>query len=101
MKDCIEKPILFSAPMVRAILAGNKTQTRRIVKPEPPESWMPEVCKYHPAVVDPRTGELWPDLETFGATDEDFSIKCKYGQPGTYLWVKETHQASPIYGSPV
>ncbi len=58
-----ERPILFSAPMVRAILAGTKTQTRRVVKPQP-----------HPLGDDPVTAKK----------------RCPYGQPGDRLWVRET-----------
>lgn len=83
-----ERPILFSGPMVRAILEGRKTQTRRVVKlphANPLGVWEPttyggtdakgvehddQVAIWHT-----RTGE------TFG---------CPYGNPGERLWVKET-----------
>ena len=63
-----ERPILFSGPMVRAILAGQKTQTRRIVKP-------------HECV------EEMPENSELGVIAH---AACPYGQPGDRLWVRET-----------
>ena len=92
-----DRPILFSAPMVRAILAGTKTQTRRVVKPQP----------HHRArnVVEPfADGRRW-----FVVNDphEDGTVipldkvpHCPYGQPGDGLWVRETWKlATPLMGT--
>lgn len=91
-----ERPILFSAPMVRAILAGTKTQTRRVVKGAP-DDWAPvrpEV--FSPTVVD-RHGDEQPGPDAYGAGNEDGSdwVRCPYGQPGDRLWVRETWMADP------
>lgn len=89
-----ERPILFSAPMVRAILAGTKTQTRRAMKPQPHEDRMRlEVGLYHPTVID-RHGDEQPGEEKFGAWTEDGEQGwvCPYGQPGDRLWVREAFQ---------
>lgn len=68
-----ERPILFSGPMVRALLAGTKTQTRRIVKARDLE---------------------WMDVHQ-GLREPDNAERCPYGQPGNRLWVRETwHDAS-------
>lgn len=77
-----DRPILFSGPMVRAILADAKTQTRRVVKPQP--EWLPEVTQAR------TTGPLvWP----IGAGGQQCGhpIKCPYGVPGDRLWVREEH----------
>ena len=87
-----EGPILFSAPMVRAILAGHKSQTRRVVKPQPSDDFLPTVGLYHPTKVDKRSGEAYPGDETFGAADDAEDYPCPYGQPGDRLWVRETWQ---------
>jgi len=74
-----ERPILFSTEMVRSILDGRKSQTRRIVKPQP-ES------------IDHKNHKIIP----YNGTNEFLQkyLKCPYGQPGDVLWVRETW--SPI-----
>jgi hypothetical protein len=63
-----ERPIIFSGEMVRAILAGKKTQTRRVIKP----SW--SRC-----------------LDLDDPDDRDKALAaCPYGQIGDRLWVRET-----------
>ncbi len=72
-----ERPILFSGEMVRAILEGRKTQTRRIVKPEP----LPYTEVWHPREQVCRHTDYW-----FARV----AARCKYGVPGDRLWVRET-----------
>lgn len=78
-----ERPILFSAPMVRAILAGTKTQTRRIVKPQP---------AYPDAFLDSEPRMVGAECQWFvkGATQPSNLWHCPHGGPGDRLWVRET-----------
>lgn len=75
------KPIIMSAESVRAILGGRKTQTRRVVKPQPR---------------DPRIGFHFSlDGENYAARSEDgMSITCPY-TVGQRLWVRETFYVQP------
>jgi len=86
-----ERPILFKGDMVRAILEGRKTQTRRVVKPQPHDTYEIECGIYHPTVID-RHGEEDAGSPIFGAysLDGEWGCKCLYGQPGDRLWVRET-----------
>ena len=83
-------PILFSASMVRALLAGAKTQTRRVMKNQPSDSWEPiSYGELHGCGTD---GVLNPDrVIGWGPADEsgEDGYKCPYGQPGNRLWVRE------------
>lgn len=70
-----ERPIIFNSEMVRAILDGRKTQTRRPIK-------FPFRAKQHGVV-----------MSSFGpadSSDSDMASECPYGQPGDRLWVRET-----------
>lgn len=78
------RPILFQAPMVRAILDGRKTQTRRPVKAR--HDW-------HVDEVPDRAGVFrpWPVFEAYVyAEPNTVEVPCPYGQLGDRLWVRET-----------
>jgi hypothetical protein len=79
-----ERPILFSAPMVRAILAGQKTQTRRIAcKGLIPAQYV--TAKEY----EPGRWRLF-DAEDARASLAQYTMPpCPYGQPGDRLWVRE------------
>jgi hypothetical protein len=84
-----ERPILFNGAMVSALLAGTKTQTRRVVKPQPVQSehgfdWPAHITK----------GPLykWRDQMEFV---DALSERCPYGQHGDLLWVRESGWERP------
>jgi len=80
-----ERGILFSAPMVRALLAGTKTQTRRVVKPQP----ITCVGWAGGAYIERRPATMFRPAECWSILDA--KMLCPYGQPGDRLWVRETH----------
>ncbi|MBU0938494.1 MAG: hypothetical protein KJ715_06030 [Gammaproteobacteria bacterium] len=91
MHEVKERPILFSAPMVRAILEGRKTVTRRAMKCQPDADASITVESYNVAVTN-RRGYQEAGPEIFGAwwRDGESGCKCPYGKPGDRLWVRET-----------
>lgn len=74
-----ERPILFSGPMVLAILAGTKTQTRRIIKPQPVGG-----DRIHESEDGWVVGRMRDSENAWG------ELRCPYGVPGDRLWVRET-----------
>jgi hypothetical protein len=75
-----ERPIIFNGEMVRAILAGRKTQTRRLIKPQP-------LFREH--TFWNSKNNIWFGVDETTKTRGD-NFRCPYGQPGDRLWVKET-----------
>lgn len=93
--------------MVRAILEGRKTQTRRVVKPQPDLSGlkesvrdlefeirrMPQLSPYH------HNQTEWGFVPKYDKPDcvPIFGYKCPYGQPGDRLWVRENWLVSVVW----
>lgn len=89
-----KRPILFSAPMVRALLDGSKTQTRRIVKWSGPKGF-PHF--FDAAFVDSPAGVNrlcvpyhHPDDQDSADGNPSHRHYCPYGDPGDRLWVRES-----------
>lgn len=91
MSETKEHPILFLAPMVRAILDGRKTVTRRVMKSQPDNDATITVEAYNVAATN-RQGFQEAGPEIFGAwwRDGEAGCKCPFGKPGERLWVRET-----------
>jgi hypothetical protein len=87
-----QRPILFSTPMVQAILEGRKTQTRRTKDLDEvnqrPNDW---VVTTSPCNSDGK----WVFTAEHGEAQQ-IRVKCPYGQPGDVLWVRETFLKHPI-----
>lgn len=85
MTEVKERPILFNGPMVRAVLAGDKAQTRRTngleyfsrVENDPDGWWCARVADGNAYMV-------------YKQSPHERAVKCPYGQPGDRLWVRET-----------
>ncbi|WP_338794395.1 hypothetical protein [Pseudomonas sp. AE27] len=87
MSQAKERPILFSGHMVRAILNGQKTVTRREIKP----SMRSADTSFE---LHQQEDESWRPMHTFDescmdAKGTEHPIVCPYGQPGDRLWVRE------------
>jgi hypothetical protein len=101
VKDEIMKeiPILYSTPMVQAILAGRKTMTRRIMNPQPgycnhsdytEAPWKNEPPMFIESAADPYYWYCRYCGNGIIAKNDYKGIKCPYGRPGDLFWVRES-----------
>lgn len=98
-----ERPILFSAEMVRAILAGRKTQTRRVIKPQPQGHYWETLPGYQlkhteAVMANGKVAVMFRHTipQNPSPSFENAWITCPYGQPGDALWVREGFAVQPL-----
>ncbi len=83
-----EHPILFSGPMVRAILSERKSQTRRVMPNQP-------IVAYRMGRVEQFCSTGYPQ-DSRGYSREQLATFCPYGEVGSHLWVRETFWPRPF-----
>ena len=95
-----ERGIIFSGPMVRALLEGKKTQTRRVVKGRPAYSPNAKHVAINPYATDGTWWQWYDSKPRFGKNGfigkpgyHGDAAKCPYGVPGDRLWVRESYRA--------
>lgn len=88
----VDRPILFSAPMVRALMAGTKTQTRRVLKPSAKHvaEWSPNLSLCPSARI---AGDLIAFDHPLGGPSTCIPLRFSTGDR---LWVKETSWIAPV-----
>jgi hypothetical protein len=99
----MEHPILFSAPMVQAILEGRKTQTRRVLNLDKNPILNKRTSRYRYDGVD-DDGEHWFELlDPKGKPTENYTSagRCPFGAIGHRLWVRETFSKIGCIGWPI
>jgi hypothetical protein len=108
MSTRLERPIIFNKEMVKAILEGRKTQTRRPLKVQPPvgtldvKPWcishemeiLGKVAKWETPQYRESGVPLWISTET-GGTHREYG--CPFGDVGDRLWVRETYALAETY----
>ncbi|HCB0667883.1 TPA: morphogenetic protein [Klebsiella variicola subsp. variicola] len=87
MTKITERGMIFNAEMVLALLSGRKTQTRRIIKPQPEATLSGSLSGKW--LSRPLNGLLLPKIE-------DIAIHCPFGVVGDRIWVRETFQG-PLF----
>ena len=94
-----ERQILFNGPMVRAIMDGRKTKTRRVVNPQPTNHHWESLPGYSLSLVlkECNDGCIYARFQHRIATNEEdlMWVKCPYGKPGDLLRVREHHARIP------
>ncbi len=94
-----ERPILFNAAMVRAILSGAKTQTRRVMKVQPPSAeYKLSTCIDTTGNKKEKGRQHWITMQGQYSVDESSQpyFSCQFGYVGDQLWVRETCRAEEL-----